>query len=658
MSLPYRLVFLLCVAALPCLTLTGCWGTSSTVTEAPDSSETPPTEDGSAQGSGETADAEPEVLLEPYDPPSLEELNAKAEWEDRPVLDAMELLREKQAEETPLVSVDEALQLRNTSPENNEKILSALGRLPESDDQVNYEATLVRHLSGDVKSTNPLMYSSTGEFDYHGATSISLLTFDWRMQAFGNPDAIVSWQTSKDRMYDKVVLRQDLTWSDGKPLTAHDVVFSFKTIMNPKVPVPAVRSGTDELRWVEAYDDYTIVFFHKEALAVNSWNILFPVIPQHIYEKSIEEDPTMQNSTYHVKYEENPVVSGPYKVVSRERGQSIVVERRDEYYTVNGEQVRRKPYFKRIRFVVIEDPNTSLLALKKGDIHESQITADQWTQQTNDNDFYARNTKVTGTEWTTFHIGYNVKSPFFTDVRVRRAMGYAFDHEEMLEKIFYGMYEPASGVFHPTSWMAPKNPPAPLQQDLDKAEELLDEAGWEDSDGDGVRDKEINGKSVRFEFSIIYPQGSTNAEKVCNLFRENLDQIGILCNPRPLEWTVLQEMTQTHKFHAYMGGWGTGTDPYTLENIFKTGAERNFGEYSNKKVDQLFGQGMKEFDQEKRAEIYRQIYQELYQDQPYTWLFHRSSFYGFNKGLRGYMFSPRGPYHYSPGFDSIWMAQQ
>jgi peptide/nickel transport system substrate-binding protein len=107
-----------------------------------------------------------------------------------------------------------------------------------------------------------------------------------------------------------------------------------------------------------------------------------------------------------------------------------------------------------------------------------------------------------------------------------------------------------------------------------------------------------------------------------------------------------------------MGGWGTGADPYTLQNIFGTGAERNYGQYSNKKVDELFKQGMTEFDREKRADIYRQIFMQLYEDQPYTWLYHRASFYGFNKALRGYMFSPRGPFHYSPGFDSIWMVKQ
>jgi len=83
-------------------------------------------------------------------------------------------------------------------------------------------------------------------------------------------------------MYDKVVMRDDLTWSDGKPITAHDVAFSFQVIMSEQVPVPAMRSGTDKLKWVEAYDDHTLVFFHKEPLAINTWNVNFGIIPKHI----------------------------------------------------------------------------------------------------------------------------------------------------------------------------------------------------------------------------------------------------------------------------------------------------------------------------------------------------------------------------------------
>ena len=77
------------------------------------------------------------------------------------------------------------------------------------------------------------------------------MIFGWNLEFFADKEIVSSWQSSKDRMYDKIVLRDDLTWSDGKPLTAHDIVFSFKTIMNPKALVPAVRAGTDE-RWRKA----------------------------------------------------------------------------------------------------------------------------------------------------------------------------------------------------------------------------------------------------------------------------------------------------------------------------------------------------------------------------------------------------------------------
>ena len=202
-----------------------------------------------------------------------------------------------------MATVEEALTLKNDSDDANKKILSALGRLPAEDSQVNWDATITRHMRADVKSTNPVLFSSVQDADVNSLTAFALFGFDRNLEPFAAKDAVVSWQSSKDRMYDKVVMRDDLTWSDGKPITAHDVVFSFQAIMNPKVPVPAVRSGTDELKWVEAYDDQTLVFFHKQSLATNVWNINFPVIPQHIYEKTLAQDPTLQESAEHVKYE-------------------------------------------------------------------------------------------------------------------------------------------------------------------------------------------------------------------------------------------------------------------------------------------------------------------------------------------------------------------
>ncbi|MFZ5829836.1 MAG: peptide-binding protein [Planctomycetota bacterium] len=590
-------------------------------------------------------------LLEPFTPPTLAELDAKAEWVDMPVLDSMELLRQRQADEKQLVSVSEAIKLRNTSEENNAKILSALGRLPATDGDVDWNAPIARHEPADLRSTNPLMASSVIEFDFSGMTSFGLFSFDWDMRPFAAKDTVVSWQTSKDHMCDKVVMRNDLTWSDGKPITAHDVVFSFKVIMTDAVPVPAMRSGTDRIRWIEAYDDHTLVYFHQEPLATNIWNLNFAVIPKHIYERTITADPTLQQSDEHVRLGNQPVTGGAYELARRALDKEIVLNRRESWYMHGGKQVRDKPYFAEIRFRIIKDNSVALLWLKKGDIEELQLTPDQWVSQTDDNEFYDKNTKAYGIEWTSFHFMWNLKSPFFSDVRVRKAMSYAFDYDELLEKRLYGLFEPCNGIFHPTSPWAPKDAPKPYRQNLDEAERLLDEAGWADSDGDGIRD---NGRGQRFEFSLIYPSGSPHGEKASTLMKENLDQIGIICHVRPLEFPVLMEKTLNHDFQAAFGGWGTGADPDTSENIWGTNQGRNYISYSNSKVDELFEKGRKEFDSAERAKYYGEIHKILWEDQPYTWLFTRNAFYGFNKQLRGYNFSPRGPYNYGPGFTSIW----
>jgi peptide/nickel transport system substrate-binding protein len=592
-------------------------------------------------------------LIEPFTPPSLAELEKRVEWRDQPVLDPLQLLRERQAQEKPLASAAEALKLKNDSPANNDKIQSALGRLPAKDSDVNWDATMQRHAYGDVNSTNPLLISSIVEFDVQGLIGFGLFGFDWTFRNFASKDSVVSWQSSRDGLYDKVVMRDDLTWSDGHPITAHDIAYSFRVILTSAVPVPAVRQGTNQLKWVEAYDDRTVVFFHKESLATNVHNVNFSIIPKHAYEATLAADPTLTRNPKHVALEDNPIVGGPYTIKSRNRGSDIVLERRESYYLHGGKQVRDKPYFKTVRFRIQSDPATAVLALKAGDLNEMELTPEQFKTQTGDNEFYKLNTKAYATEWTSFHFIWNCKSPLFSDKRVRTAMSHAFDHEELLKVLQFGMCEPCTGNFHPTSKWAPRNPPKPYVQDLDKAEDLLDAAGWKDSNRDGVRDKLIGGKRVDFRFTVI-TNNRADRISICQLLSRSLDQIGVKCEVSAMEFPVVIEKLQKHDFQAAFGGWGSGTDPDTSENIYATGQNRNYGEYSNPEVDKLFVAGRRELDPEKRPEIYRQIHQLLWDDQPYTWLFYRNAFYGFNKELRGYVFSPRGPYHYGPGFGSLY----
>jgi peptide/nickel transport system substrate-binding protein len=544
--------------------------------------------------------------------------------------------------------------MRNDSPEANKKILSALSVLPPEDGSgVNYDATFNRAILMDLRSTNPVLNNSMAESEFAALTAFGMFTFDWNFVPFASADSVVSWQTSEDRKYDKVVMRKDLTWSDGKPITAHDIVFSFKAIMSSQVPVPAQRTGTDQIKWIEAYDDHTLVYFHKDALATNVWNLNFYTLPKHIFEKSIAADPTLSTSEYHGKTERQPVTGGPYELVSHSRGQEVLLRRRESYYMHDGKQVRNKPYFKDVRYRVIEDANTRLLALKSGRIDETFLEAEEWQTQTSGDDFYANNTKAYGEGWLLMYIGWNLKTPYFEDVRVRRAMAHAMNYREMIHDLTYGLNSRSYGIFHPNSWMYPKDPVEPINYDLDKAEDLLDEAGWVDSDGDGTRDKEVNGKVIPFEFTLLVSQ-KPDRIAICNLLRENLENIGVICHVQPMEAAVFQQRVFEKKFEAEMAGWGTGADPFTNENIFATGGERNHGEYSNPKVDELFEAGLKEFDREKRGEVYGQISNLIYEDQPYLFLYNQNWFFGFNKKLRGYRFSPRNPFGYTPGFSSFW----
>jgi peptide/nickel transport system substrate-binding protein len=613
------------------------------------------------EGAENAGPAKPFVLgdlIEPFTPPTLAELNA-VDWVDSPVIDDMQRLRDAKAKEPPpLVSVSAALAMKNDSPEANSKILSALSVMAPTDGTgVNWEASFKRALLQDLRTINPVLYSSVAEAEIINLTSFGLFGFDWNMIPFALDSYVKSWQTSRDHMLDKVVMRDDITWSDGRPITAHDVAYSFKLIMSSAVPIPAVRTNTEEFKWIEAYDDHTLVYFHKQPKSTNIWHLNFPVLPKHVYEKSIAKDPSLRTNDYHRELERSPVTGGMYEVVRWTRGQEIVLRRREGYYMHNGNQVRAKPAFAEMRFRVIEDGNTRLLALKSGDIQETELEAAEWQTKASGDDFYRENTKVTGPGWLYMYIGWNLdgqKAPYFTDVRVRRAMACAMNYKEMLDDLSYGVYSQSLGMFHPDSWMYPKQATEPYRFDLNKAEELLDAAGWKDSDADGIRDKEINGRRVKFEFDLVV---SNKADRIaiCNLFRESLESIGVTCNISPLEAAVFQERVFTKNYQAQMSGWSPGADPYTTKNIFVTGQGRNSGSYSNPEVDGLYEEASKEFDREKQAVLYGRIHQLVNEDQPYLFLYNKNWLYGFNKQLRGYRFSPRGPFHYSPGIEALWM---
>jgi peptide/nickel transport system substrate-binding protein len=240
-------------------------------------------------------------------------------------------------------------------------------------------------------------------------------------------------------------------------------------------------------------------------------------------------------------------------------------------------------------------------------------------------------------------------------------MTHALNIPMYLEKITYNLEKQCYGVFHPSSWMF--NPQIKLlPYDLKKASALLDEAGWKTDPGDGWRYKDVNGRRVKFDFTILVPQGSSTGEKVAAVFQEDLKKIGVQMNTRVLEWSAFMEKVDKHEFQAEIAAWGVGSDPDGEYNLwrteeYKTG--RNYGGYSNPRVsnprvDELLEAGRTEFDQDKRAKIYQEIEMLLYEDQPYTWISNRSTLSTASKRIRGVQLSPSGMYTFDPSYFAWW----
>ena len=195
----------------------------------------------------------------------------------------------------------------------------------------------------------------------------------------------------------------------------------------------------------------------------------------------------------------------------------------------------------------------------------------------------------------------------------------------------------------------PKDGVTALHQDLDKAENLLDEAGWVDTDNDGIRDKEINGKKVTFEFTLMVVEQARSNRHLQLASREPGKHRRDLQRPaarsRRVSGTGLQEEFRSRVFRLVHR-----RRSLSRTRIFSAPARAAISApIQIRKWTNFWRRPRKNSIASKRAEIYGQVHKIIYDDQPYLFLYNRHSFYGFNKKLRGYRFSPRGPFHYSPG---------
>ncbi len=462
--------------------------------------------------------------------------------------------------------------------------------------------TIYMHLPAEPATLNPVTYSDAYSAAVFGYIYQSLIKRNLDTLEF-EPQLAKRWTRTPDGLRYRFYLKKGVTWTDGKELTADDVVYSYRVIMDPKVASARLKVYYKEIARVRKIDRYTVEFVMVRPyfLALSICGGL-TVIPKHIFDDGTDFN-THSNSR-------NPVGTGPYRFSRWSTGKHILLERNEEYHG-------RKPDIRKIFFKFVSEENIALQMLKKGDLDYMTIRPIQWVRQTGSdkfqNNFYKFEYYLPNYRF----IAWNART-MFGDRRVRTAMTHLINRRAILEKLYFGLGKIVTGNFYINSDDY-NTEIEPLNYDPEKGRQLLREAGWLDSNSDGFLDKD--GKKMKFDFMI--PSSAKMSERIATIVKEDLSRIGIQMTISRYEWAVFLQNIHTRDFDAATLGWSMGfeSDPYQVWHSSQTQNGSNLYGFKDKEADRIIEQARTELDPERRRRLYWRFHEILHEEQPCTFLY-------------------------------------
>ncbi len=455
---------------------------------------------------------------------------------------------------------------------------------------------------GDASNLIPFLASDSASHQIGDLVYNGLVKYDKDLNIVG--DLAESWEIAPDGLSITFHLCKDVRFHDGAPCSVEDVFFTFNTILDPKVPT-AYKEDYSRVTDFQKINNTTFKVFYKEiyAPALISWGAL-SVLPSHLLRFSdITKSPLTRS----------PVGTGPYRFKEWKTQEKIVLVSFPEYFG-------GRSYIYQFIFRVIPDQATMYLELKAGGLDFMFLTPLQYARATNSK-FFKKNFKkyrYLSSGYT--YLGYNLKRPMFQDKRVRQALSYAIDKQEIIDGVLFGLGRICTGPYKPaTFWYNPNVRRYP--HDPEKAKKLLEEAGWKDTDGDGILDKD----GRPFAFTILTNQGNETRKKTGEIIQRHLSKLGIRVSLRIIEWAAfISQFIDKREFDATLLGWNIVPDP-NLINVWhssKTGeGELNFIGFQNDEADRMLEMGVRTFDRWERKKYYDRFQEILAEEQPYTFLF-------------------------------------
>lgn len=480
----------------------------------------------------------------------------------------------------------------------------------------------VNAFGNNIKTLTPLVSSDAYASSVQNYVLESLIT--------RNPDTLEwsgliarDWQVSEDGLVITFQLREDVTFSDGKPLTAADVVFSYDFIMTEAIQAPRHRAYLEKISKVEARGDYEVVFtFSEPYFEALSLAGTLEVMPKHFYEKYLQDTEKFNQSKGLL------LGSGPYRLLDPENWTpdqgNIELVRNTRYW---GDV---QPSYERVLWKVIQNDSARLTTYRNGDIDGYNARPLEYKKLKNDEQIMAKShhheymPPVAGYSYIGWNQEREGKPTRFADKRVRQAMTYMTDVARIIEDVFLGYAEPAVSPFSPRS----KQHDSSLQPyafSVEKAQALLQEAGYSDTDGDGVLE---DAQGQDFTFKLMYFESNEDTKRMVLLLKDLYARAGVKMEPFPQEWPVMLEALNKKDFDAITLAWTSGIETDIFQMFHGSQAKTNgdnFINYKNPELDKLIDQARATVDESQRMPLWQQAEQIMYEDQPYTFLMRRQA---------------------------------
>ena len=523
-----------------------------------------------------------------------------------------------------------------------------------------YKDQVVVHELSDAEGLNPITTSDVSATSIKRYIYQSLLDYDFvtlkpvPVLAKSLPE-VVNTGNGMEITYE---IRPEATWDNGTPVTVEDFIFSLKLAKVPKVTNEHLKPYVEFITDIKTYPDnprkLTFVCNEVYMLAVDVTGSI-TAVPEYIFDPNkvlrkfslpsllkpsaaIENDKDLAafadtfNSEPFNREAGKIVGSGPYSFVSWATGERVILERKKVWWGDKVPENERNVFFdaipKRLVFETINDFNVALTALKDGKLDVIFVTpVKEYMDLDKSEKFKANFVKSEPLMLSYQYIGLNERNPLLADVKVRQALAHLTDVDQIIDKVLYGKGKRILGDVYPI-YQADYNTDLSFKKfDIDLAKKLLAEAGWADTDGNGILDKVINGQKKEMSLTYTFNQGNPLRETVGLMIQQTFQKAGIKLDVKSLEWSIYLDELKKGNIQMFYGGWVSDPRPNDPKQIWGTESRNggsNYIGFGNAETDALIEKIRRELDPAKRSVLYKEWQKVTYDDGGYIFLYQQN----------------------------------